>query len=174
MAFPDNVDTLTQAVDPSTTTDMNNINYYQSLMTDGLFTQASDFLATMLNGIEMNMSAGRFNEVVSTLLAIETFYLQLNGVKDYIRENIDKYMDINAWSNLIDYSVGNISANGGSWYVCTQINGPATTIYEPNVTSGWESYWDLFLTPQEPIQYPIKVEQPTGQAVGDLWFRIIE
>jgi alkyl hydroperoxide reductase subunit AhpF len=174
MAFPDDVTVFTQAQDPSTTLDAENISAYQALIESGDYASASALLASMTKGIEMNMNAGRFNEVLAEIQAIETFYLSLNGVRAYIQENIDKYTDINVWNDTTDYAIGNIASNDGDWYICTTANGVSTTIYEPNVTSGWESYWDVFLAPKPAEQYPIQTAQPTGQAIGDLWFEVIE
>lgn len=49
------------------------------------------------------------------------------------------------WSNATNYVVGDVRwHNGGSVerrYQCRQVNGPATSVVEPRVTSGWEDYW---------------------------------
>jgi len=174
MAFPDEVVIPVQAVDPSSTLDIQNIQSYQTLLSNGDFTTAAQFIQSMENGINMLMNAGRYNELRDIVVQIQTFYLGLDGVKAYITENIDKYTDVNVWNNTTNYSIGNISSEDGNWYICIQINGPSSSIVEPNVTSGWEGYWSLFLTPMPAKQYPIQSEQPTGQSINDLWFEVIE
>ena len=71
MAFPDNVQTFTQAVDPSTVLDVQNIQTYQNYITNGDFAGAQNFLAQMTNGIAMNLNAGRYNEVIQTIVDIQ-------------------------------------------------------------------------------------------------------
>ena len=173
MAFPDNVQTFLRAVDPSTTLDAQNIQTYQNFIEQGDFAGAQNFLAQMTNGNAMNLNASRYNELVQTIEDIQNFYFGLNGVEDYINDNISAYSNIAVYNNNTNYSVGNIAQKNGAYYRCIQANGPATTVVEPTVTSDWESYWELFIQPQEPKQYPIQAEQPTGQAVGDLWFQLI-
>lgn len=174
MAFPDNVQTFTQAVDPSTTLDAQNIQTYQNYIANGDFVGAQNFLAQMTNGIAMNLNAGRYNEVIQTIQDIQTFYFGLNGVLEYINNNISRYVNILPYSNSINYAVGNLVGSNSTYYICVQENGPATTLIEPNVTEGWENYWSLFLQPQNPKQYPIQSNQPTGQNIGDLWFQQIQ
>lgn len=173
MAFPDNVQTFLRAVDPSTTLDAQNIQTYQNFIQQGDFVGAQNFLAQMTNGNAMNLNAGRYNEVVQTIEDIQNFYFGLNGVEDYINDNINAYTDIASYSNSTNYTVGNIVAYNESYYKCIQNNGPNSTIITPTVTSNWQNYWELFIKPQEPKQYPIQANQPTGQAVGDLWFQVI-
>lgn len=171
MAFPDNVQTFTQAVDPSTVLDVQNIQTYQTYIANGDFAGAQNFLAQMTNGIAMNLNAGRYNEVIQVIEDIQNFYFGLNGVVDYINNNISKYTDIAPYNNTINYVAGNLVGSNSTYYLCTQNNGPSTTIIEPNVTENWQNYWTLFLQPQNPKQYPIQATQPTGQNVGDLWFQ---
>lgn len=171
MAFPDNVQTFLQAIDPSTTLDAQNIQTYQNYIANGDFAGAQNFLAQMTNGNAMNINAGRFNEVIQTIVDIQNFYFGLNGVENYINENISKFLAINLWSNSINYVSGNIVGSDSTFYVCTQANGPSSTIVQPNVTENWQNYWRLFLQPQLPKQYPIQSTQPTGQNIGDIWFQ---
>lgn len=171
MAFPDNVQTFIQAVDPSTTLDVQNIQNYQTYIANGDFIGAQNFLAQMTNGIAMNLNAGRYNEVIQTIQDIQTFYFGLNGVVDYINSNINKYVNIAPYSNTINYVAGNLVGTNSTYYLCTQNNGPNSIVVEPNVSENWENYWSLFLQPQNPKQYPIQSTQPTGQNIGDLWFQ---
>ena len=173
MAFPDNVQTFLRAVDPSTTLDAQNIQTYQNFIEQGDFAGAQNFLAQMTNGNAMNLNASRYNELVQIIEDIQNFYFGLNGVEDYINDNISAYSNIAVYNNNTNYSVGNIVQKNGAYYRCIQANGPATTVVEPTITSDWESYWELFIQPQEPKQYPIQEVQPMRQAVGDLWFQTI-
>ena len=173
MAFPDSVKTFIEAVDPSSVTDFQNIQEYQSLLESGNFTAAANLLASMKNGINMNMSAGRFNDVLNEIIEIEKFYYGLNGVRDYIQKNINAYTNINVWNNTINFSVGNITSDGSQWYHCIKENGPNTTIVQPNKTSGWHEFWQPFLSNKGPSQYPIQEDEPVGQIEGDLWFQIV-
>ena len=47
------------------------------------------------------------------------------------------------WNNVTDYVVCNYVHHNGKIYHCTQNNGPSSDIYEPGVTEGWPSYWDV-------------------------------
>lgn len=170
MAFPDNVDVFLQAQDPKTTQDIQNIKNYQSLLDSSKFSEAHNFLFDqMTNGIQMSLNAGRYNQVIDAIEAIESFYLGLNGVKEYIQNNASAFTNYKQWSDIYNYSIGNFVGHNGSWYSCIQEN----TNIEPGVTSNWENYWTLILQPQPAIKYPIQETQPTGQTVGDLWFQII-
>ena len=173
MAFPDSVKTFIEAVDPSSAADMQQIQQYQSLLESGNFTAAANLLASMSNGIKMNMSAGRFNDVLKEIIEIEKFYYGLNGVRDYIQKNIDAYTNINVWNNTMSFVAGNITSDGYQWYYCIKENGPTTTIVEPGKTHGWESYWQPFLSNKGVAKYPIQAEEPEGQVEGDLWFEVV-
>lgn len=173
MAFPDNVQTFLRAVDPSTTLDAQNIQTYQNFIQQGDFAGAQNFLAQMANGNAMNLNASRYNEILQVIEDIQNFYFGLNGVEDYINDNINAYTNIATYSNSTNYVDGNIVAYNGSYYKCIQNNGPNSTVITPTVTSNWQNYWELFIKPQEPKQYPIQATQPTGQVVGDLWFQVL-
>lgn len=172
MAFPDNITTFVRAEDPSTATDMQNILSYQTYLAQGNFSAAQNLLASMDKGIEMNINAGRFNEVIQVIEEIEKFYHGLNGVKQYINNNISAFSNIALYNNLTDYTIGNIASDGNQWFICKQPNGPSSTIVRPNVTDNWNNYWDYFIKNQK--QYPIQKEQPTNQNVGDIWFELVE
>lgn len=171
MAFPDNVDSFLQAQDPSTIQDVQNIKNYQSLLDAGKFSEAYNLLFNqMTNGIQMSLNAGRYNQVIDAIVAIENFYLGLNGVKEYIQNNASAFTNYKQWENSITYSVGNFVGHNNSWYSCIQQN----TNIEPGIATNWENYWTLILQQQEAKKYPIQEEQPTGQTAGDLWFQIIQ
>lgn len=170
MAFPDNVDVFLQSQDPSTAQDIQNIKTYQSLLGENKFSEAYNLLFNqMTNGIQMSLNAGRYNQVIDAIVAIENFYLGLNGVKEYIQNNASAFTNYKQWENSITYSVGNFVGHNSSWYSCIQQN----TNIEPGVTSNWQNYWALILQQQEAKKYPIQATQPTGQTVGDLWFQIM-
>lgn len=170
MAFPENVDAFLQAQDPLNITDIENINTYQAYLNSGKFSEAYNFLFNqMANGIQMSLNAGRYNQVIDAIVAIENFYLGLNGVKDYIQTNVNAFTNYKQWNNNYGYVVGNFVGNDGSWYSCIQDN----INVEPGITPNWENYWTLILKPQSAIKYPIQEEQPTGQTAGDLWFQKI-
>lgn len=165
MAFPENITSFIQAKDP-TPDDIENINNYQSELSNSNFTGAKNILANMVNGIEMNMNAGRYNELIDTLKAIEEFYIELGSVRQYIRDNIDAKLYIAKYNNDTHYKVGNLVSNGSKWFICKE----ACDGIEPEVTAGWETNWEYFLN----TQYPIQQSQPTNQNVGDLWFEVLE
>ena len=167
MAFPESVKTFVEAVDPSSAEDIQNIQQYQSLLESGNFNAASALLGSMTNGIKMNMNAGRFNDVLSEIIAIEEFYLGLNGVKEYIQKNIDKYSYINKWDKTISYTAGNIVSYNAVWYLCLVDN----TNKQPDVNV---KAWEVFLKPQDAKQYPVQAEEPVDQKVGDLWFKVVD
>lgn len=171
MAFPDNVQNFMRAIDPSTVTDAQNIEQYQQYIENGNFTAAQNLLAEIQNGSAMNLNAGRFNEILQTVEDIQNFYFGLNGVQDYIDSNINIYSDIAMYSVQSNYVVGNIVSSGSEYYRCIQENGPNTSVHSPKEANS--QYWELFLEPQEPKQYPIQAQQPTGQQIGDLWFQEI-
>lgn len=171
MAFPDNVQNFMRAIDPSTVTDAQNIEQYQQYIENGNFTAAQNLLAEIQNGSAMNLNAGRFNEILQTVEDIQNFYFGLNGVQDYIDSNINIYSDIAMYSSQTNYVVGNIVSSGSEYYRCIQENGPNTSVHHPSESDS--QYWELFLAPQEPKQYPIQAQQPTGQQVGDLWFQVV-
>lgn len=167
MAFPDSVQIFTQAVDPSTTTDIENIQTYQQKLASGDFSGAQEFLAAWDKGIQMNLNAGRFNEIIQTIKDIETFYYGLNGVKAYIQKNINKFSDINVWDSTMNYSIGSLASYDGSLYV-SQIDNNINNIPlgGPNDTN-----WQLFIKNQK--QYPVSSTQPINLEIGDLWFEVI-
>lgn len=174
MAFPDTITPFLQAQDPQNSIDVENILNYQNLLNSGDLSGAQQFLMSLSNGIQMSLNAGRYNQVIQAIREIEQFYLGLNGVKQYINDNISAFGDIALYNQETNYSIGNLASDGSKWYKCIQINGPETSIVQPGITSGWETYWELFLQPQNAKQYPIQIEQPTTQNVGDLWFQIIQ
>lgn len=173
MAFPDSVKTFVEAVDPTTIADIQHIQQYQALLSEGNFNAAATLLASMENGIKMNMSAGRFNDVLNEIIAIEKFYIGLNGVREYIQKNINAYSNINLWDNSKNFDVGNITSNGEQWFSCIKANGPTTIIIEPGVSVGWENYWKPFLVQQRAKQYPIQAEEPSDLKENELWFQIV-
>ena len=115
--FPDNVTTFVRAEDPSTVTDIQNILTYQTHLSQGNFSAAQALLAYMDKGIEMNINAGRFNEVIQVIEEIEKFYHGLNGVKQYINNNINAFSNIALYNNETDYVAGNIASDGNQWFV---------------------------------------------------------
>lgn len=167
MAFPDSIQTFLRAKDPITTQQVSDIKDYQALMEQGNFTGAISKLAQISDGIAMNISAGRWNQVLETIEEIEEFYYGLNGVKAYIQANINKYKNINVWDRTTTYSIGNIVQYNGVWYVSKANNNLA---YPPTN----ERFWEVFLKNQPAKQYPIQELQPESQNVDDLWFQIIE
>ena len=116
MAFPDNVTNFTRAEDPTTVVDMNNIAEYQRRLADGDFSGAATWLQSMAKGIEMNLNASRFNEVLDVINQIEEFYLGLNGVKQYINDNINAFIDVALYNNTTNYSIGNLASDGSQWF----------------------------------------------------------
>lgn len=169
MAFPDETTTFLQAQDPTTAQDISNIKSYQDLLNAGKFSDAHDFLMGLSNGIQMSLNAGRYNQVIDTILEIENFYKGLGGVKEYILNNASAFTNYKQWNSTYSYSVGNFVGNDGSWYSCIQAN----TNIEPGISTNWQNYWELVLQPQKAIQYPIQATQPTDQKAGDLWFQVL-
>lgn len=169
--FPDNVTTFVRAEDPSTATDIQNILTYQTHLSQGNFSAAQDLLASMDKGIEMNINAGRFNEVLQVIEEIEKFYHGLNGVKQYINNNIKAFSNNALYNRNTDYAVGTIASDGNQWFICKKPNGPSSTIVQPKISDNWNDYWDFFIKRQK--QYPIQKEQPADQEVGDIWFELI-
>lgn len=167
MAFPDDTTTFLRAVDPSTQSDLNNIATYQNYLANGDFATAKEFLNSLSNGIQMNLNASRFNQVLEEVEQIEKFYLGLNGVREYIQSNINAFSDIGIWSADANYRVGNITSYNETLYVCKKDNKGIA----PSGASA-DEYWGVFIKNQK--QYPIAKEQPTGLAAGDLWFQEIE
>lgn len=173
MAFPDNVPILAKAVDPSSSADLNNIANYQSLVAQGKFSEAQEFLARMTNGVAMNLNAGRYNEAIDLINTMAEFLGTNNSnYTNYINKNINAYKDINAWNSEIDYSVGNIVIYNYIVYKCIQENGPNTIVIEPKMSENWTDYWQIFVQNQK--QYPLETEEPIGLNDGDLWFELIE
>ena len=168
-SFPDEVKQFVEAVNPSTSTDAANIKSYQTAVSEGRYQDAQNILASITNGNKMNMSASRFNDLLAEIVAIENFYIGLNGVKQYIQDNIDAYVDVKAWSSSTNYVQSNLAISNGQYYLCLQAN----TNVQPGVTSGWQNYWSLLIKKQK--QYPIQAEQPgpTEQVAGDIWFQLI-
>lgn len=165
--FLQNVTPMISASDPTTTQDAQNINTYQNLLATNP-TAAATFIATMPNAVEMQMNAGRYNEVLNFLGQLQMMFV--NGVQPLIANNITRLLDVAAWQSNIIYQVGNLAQHNGKWFIC--IN-PTTSFQEPEVTSGWESYWDYFILPMPAKQYPIQTTAPTGLSVGDLWFQVL-
>lgn len=169
MAFPENITSFVQAKDP-TTSDIASINNYQSELSNLNFIGAKNILINMTNGIEMNMNAGRYNELIDTLKEIEEFYAEMGSVKQYIRDNIDAKLYVALYNANTHYKVGNLASNGSKWFKCKE----NCQGIEPEVSANWTAYWENFLEPQDNVQYPIQSMQPTNQNVGDLWFEVLE
>lgn len=163
--FLQNVTPFISAQDPSTTQDAQNINTYQNLLATNP-TAAATFIATMPNAVEMQMNAGRYNEVLNLLGQLQMMFI--NGIQPLIANNITRLLDVASWQNNIIYQVGNICQYNNNWYICIQTT---TGFQQPEVTDNWEDYWDYFILPMPATQYPIQSTQPTGQSVGDLWFQ---
>lgn len=169
MAFPDNVTTFMQAKDPTTGTDIQNLKAYQNILssgTDDAFSRAQEYLANMANGIQMNINAGRYNEVIQVIEQIENFYLGLQGVKAYIQDKIDAYSNIGVYDATIPYKVGNVVSFNGSYYICIQANTGTSPVAGQNT-----EYWNIFVQNQQ--QYPVQETTPTNLNLGDIWFQVI-
>lgn len=171
MAFPDDVTTLMRAVNPTTAIDAQNIKEYQELLMQGNFSDAQTLLQNMTNGVQMNLNAGRYNEVLDLIEQIEQFYLGLNGVRNYIYNNVDKYLDVAEYVENIDYSIGNLAHKNNKWFKCIMANGPASTVIIPETTENWANYWEYFLLNQ--VAYPVQEEEPVGLNEGDIWFKVM-
>lgn len=175
MAFPEEIKTFMRAQDPTTIEDIQNIETYQEYLKDGNFIAAQSYLSNMANGIAMNLNAGRYNEILETIEEIQAFLSNSDtGYRKYIEDKIDAYSSIGLWKTSVDYNVGNIVGNGVNLFICKVANGPNSRYVEPEVSQGWEEYWDYFVKPMPAIQYPVQAEQPSGQTTGDLWFQIID
>ena len=171
--FPDNMRILTRAIDPSSPSDLNNIANYQSLVSQGKFSEAQEFLARMTNGVAMNLNAGRYNEAIDLINAMADFLSNNDcNYKNYINSNINAYKDINGWNGDTDYSIGNVVIYNYIVYKCIQENGPNTMVIEPKMSENWTDYWQIFVQNQK--QYLLEVEEPIGLNDGDLWFELIE
>lgn len=167
--FPAGITQFVDAVNPSTQTDAVNIKLYQTAISEGRYQDAQNILANIPNGNKMNMTASRFNALLDEIASIESFYLGLNGVKQYILDNIDAYVDVKAWSSSISYATSNVTIANGQYYLCIRDN----RNIQPGVTSNWQTYWSILIKKQK--QYPVQAEQPasTEQVAGDLWFQVI-
>ena len=170
MAFPQEIKTFERAVDVGLDTDITAIKNYQNAILNGDFSTAQEILATIKDGYAMNLNASRFNELIDTIVAIEKFYLEPNGVRQYIKDNILANSDIALYDETINYNEGNIASYNGVWFYCKKSNIGIV----PTINQNWEEYWGSFLEPLPALQYPIQKEQPTGQNIGDLWFEILE
>ena len=170
MAFPNDVPTFTQAVDPSSALDATNITTYQQYINSGDFVGAQTFLQQHTNLIAMNLTAGRYNEVLDLVNEMATFLSDADsGYGQFYNTNINAFTDISEWNNNTDYSAGQIVIYNNNVYSCLQDNGISTTVYEPTVTSGWDSYWKLLVQNQK--QYPVVTSQPDNLNAGDIWFQ---
>lgn len=47
------------------------------------------------------------------------------------------------WLNTANYAVRDAVEENGSSFFCKVANGISTTVIQPGVTSGWETYWDV-------------------------------
>ena len=167
MGFPDNVSTLLRAIDPTSATDINNIIQYQTYLQNGDFSGALQFLKTMANGVQMNINASRFNQILDEITDIEDFLL--NNITPYIQQQINQYSDIAVYSQSVDYNAGNIVSYNGSLFFCKVANGVSSTIYVPETTTNWESYWQYFVR----NDYQLSSTQPSGLNDGDIWLEEI-
>ena len=170
MAFPNNIDVFLDAKDPTSTDDISNIKEYQRLLSVDI-ASANEYLGNMPNGIEMNLNAGRYNQVIGAVSSIEKFYK--NDVKPYIESTINAYSDIGLWSDNADYSIGNIVCNGSEWFKCVTKNGKSSIVIQPEVSPNWQLSWVYFLKHQEAKKYPIQSAQPQNQKIGELWFKVL-
>lgn len=70
------------------------------------------------------------------------------------------------WDSGTAYTVDTIVVWNNAWWICTTVN----QSQEPFEGS---NYWSLVLTTTQAL-YPFKPTEPTGQTVGELWFRTFE
>ena len=49
------------------------------------------------------------------------------------------------WSDATDYNPRDTVYNDGNSYICLVANGVSTSVVEPSITAGWETYWDMFV-----------------------------
>ena len=172
MSFPQDVTTFLQAQDPSSVSDINTILEFQSkLQTGTSFADALAWLATQPNGTAMNLNAGRFNDIINEITAIENFYLNSDGqggVRGYIQNLITAYSIIGVYDSTATYPQGAIAQYNGQWFKSLQAGNTGNT-----PTDNIGTYWDYFIQPQPAKQYPIASSQPSGLVTGDLWFKTL-
>jgi hypothetical protein len=166
MAFPDSVKTFVQAVDPAIT-DGENIKNYQDAIAINDYTGASEILANITNGIQMNMNAGRFNDALSEIIAIEEFYLGLTGVKAFLLQNASTWTS--SWDSATAY-ITDVAVNyNNNFYVCLENN----TNKEPTVAIDWQTYWRVLVTPNPPRKYKVQEsltpEEIAEMEIGEIW-----
>lgn len=69
------------------------------------------------------------------------------------------------WSSASEYEIQDIVSYNGALWGCLVANQNQT----PQEGS---TYWQLIYSSRQ-TQYPVQVEQPTAQASGDLWFKVV-
>ena len=170
MAFPNNVKTFVQAVDP-TSTDGENIKSYQDAIAINNYTVANEILANITNGIQMNMSAGRYNDALAEIIAIEEFYLGLNGVKSFLLQNAGTWTS--SWSSETSYIADVVVNYNNNFYVCIENNANK----EPTVAVDWQTYWRVLVTANPPRKYKVQesltTEEISEMEIGEIWAQII-
>ena len=167
MSFPDNVSTFLRATDATTPEEINQIIEYQSLLQSGDFVGALNLLKSMQNGVAMNINASRYNQILDEISNIETFLL--TDTANYIQQNVDRYKDINLYSQSVDYSLGNIVSYNGNLFTCKQANGVSSTIVIPETSTSWNNYWEYFAL----SNIALTTTEPAGLSDGDIWFEEI-
>lgn len=70
------------------------------------------------------------------------------------------------WNSSYNYTKNDIVTYGNGWWVATQNS-------KNQAPFAGSQYWNSVLTITQ-ISYPIQTEQPEIQAVGELWFRVVE
>ena len=150
-----------RATDPQNANDISNILQYQSLLQAGDFNAAVNFLKTMANGQQMNLSASRYNEIIEEIENIEDFLL--NDLTTYVINQIMRYKDINVYDPTVSYVNGNIVSYQGNLYIC---NAPSLNNLPTDT-----NYWEIFV--QNQVQYPVSTTEPSGLNNGDMWFEEI-
>lgn len=87
-----------------------------------------------LSSARTNTPQGLFQWRLTTRIRSLGRYAKLETMDD----------DAADWSSGTDYTVGAVvrdTATANRTYRCLIANGPATTVFQPNVTVGWEAYW---------------------------------
>lgn len=79
---------------------------------------------------------------------------------------------IGQWLNTANYVVRDSVAENGSSFYCKAVNGAGSTIVQPGVTSGWETYWDV-LSSGGPPSTVLWDDKPSAPSVpGGTIYRI--
>lgn len=160
--FPYNIVNFLPAMD-LTAEDVSNVNGFQTAYKSGNLTLAASYLSAITNYSNKQLTASRFNPIATTIEEIETFYQSLNGVQQYLAENINLYTDVAQWSSTLNYSVGSLAIVSGVWYIALQANinqNPTTTT----------AYWQVFISPIQSVQYYVGTTPPSTLPVGTIWF----